>query len=65
MRALHLGEIDKGQFAIHNSLGGNCDESIQAMAKYKFKITDQFAIKIAHALMIREDTQSMLISTLS
>ena len=64
MRALHLGEIDKGQFAIHNSLGGIVDESIQAMAKYKFKITDQFAIKIAHALMIREDAEYADIDTI-
>ena len=38
MRALHAGEIDRGQFAIHNSTGGMVEESIRAMAAYKFKI---------------------------
>lgn len=64
MRALHVGEIDRGQFAIHNSVGGLVDESIQAMAFYKFKIVDQFAIKIAHSLMIRNDAQLSDITTI-
>ena len=29
------------------------DETVSAMAKYKFKITEQFEIKISHTLMIR------------
>ncbi len=55
LRALHEGRIDRGQFAIHNSLGGMVEESVDAMANYKFRIVEQFAIKIAHALMIRSD----------
>src|SRR3989338_5365307 len=55
LRALHEGKIDRGQFAIHNSVGGIVEESIKAMAMYKFKIVEQFAIKISHALMIRSD----------
>lgn len=55
LRALHAGDIDQGQFAIHNSRGGIVDESIEAMARYRFNIADQFAIPIAHALMIRPD----------
>lgn len=64
MRALHAGEIDSGQFAMHNSVGGLVDESVQAMALYKFKIVDQFYIKIAHALMIREDAELSDITTI-
>ena len=63
LRALHAGEIDRGQFAIHNSLGGTVYESINAMAKYKFKIIDQFSIKIQHALMIRKDVDLREITT--
>ncbi|MCB9667261.1 MAG: prephenate dehydrogenase/arogenate dehydrogenase family protein [Myxococcales bacterium] len=55
LKALHEGKIDRGQFAVHNSLGGMVDESVEAMANYKFHIIEQFAIKIAHALMIRGD----------
>jgi prephenate dehydrogenase len=55
LAALHSGNIDRGQFAIHNSIGGIVDESIEAMAQYKFRIAEQFSIKIRHALMIRAD----------
>ena len=57
MAALHAGEIDRGQFAIHNSIGGIVEESVEAMAAYKFTIVEEFAIIIAHALMIRDDAQ--------
>ncbi len=57
LQALHKGDIDRGQFAIHNSVGGIVGESIHAMANYKFKIIEEFAIKISHALMIRKDAQ--------
>ena len=55
LAALHAGEVDRGQFAIHNSVGGIVGESVTAMARYKFRIVEEFAIKIAHALMIRSD----------
>lgn len=53
--ALRCGEIDRGQFAIHNSIGGVVRESIKAMADFKFDIVEEFAIKISHALMIHSD----------
>lgn len=55
LSALHEGTIDRGLFAIHNSVGGIVGESIQAMAKYKFKIIEEFSIKISHTLMMRDD----------
>lgn len=61
---LHTGEIDRGQFAIHNSIGGIVEESINAMAKYKFTIIDKFAIKISHALMIRKDADFSEVTTI-
>ena len=64
MKALCEGKVDRGQFAIHNSAGGIVEESIQAMADYKFKIAAQFAIKISHALMIREDADFSEITTI-
>ncbi|MFC1727478.1 prephenate dehydratase domain-containing protein [Patescibacteria group bacterium] len=57
LKALQEGKIDYGQFAIHNSVGGIVSESIEAMASYKFKIIEQFSIKISHALMIRRDAE--------
>jgi len=52
LRALHEGAVDRGQFAIHNSVGGMVGESVTAMARYRFAIVEEFAIKIAHALMV-------------
>jgi arogenate dehydrogenase (NADP+), plant len=63
LAALHAGEVDRGQFAIHNSVGGIVDESIKALSHYKFKIIEEFAIIIAHALMIRQDADFDQITT--
>ena len=63
LSALHAGDIDRGQFAIHNSVGGIVGESVEAMATYKFKIIEEFAIKIAHALMIRPDADYSEVTT--
>jgi prephenate dehydrogenase len=52
LRALHEGAVDRGLFAIHNSVGGMVGESVEAMARYRFAIIEEFAIKIAHALMV-------------
>lgn len=57
LSALHAGDIDWGLFAIHNSVGGMVGESVEAMARYKFSIVEEFAIIIAHALMIRDDAE--------
>lgn len=57
LSALNKGEIDQGQFAIHSSVGGIVQESIEAVSRYKFRILDQFALKIQPALMVRPDAK--------
>ncbi|MBK7750849.1 MAG: prephenate dehydrogenase/arogenate dehydrogenase family protein [Candidatus Obscuribacter sp.] len=64
LRALHEGMVDRGQFAMHNSLGGIVTESVQAMANYNFEIVEEFAIKISHALMIAQDSEFSQIDTI-
>jgi hypothetical protein len=64
LAALHSGEIDRGLFAIHNSVGGVVGESIEAMARHKFTIVEEFAIIIAHALMMRDDAKYGDITTI-
>lgn len=64
LRSLHAGDIDCGQFAIHNAIGGIVDESIQAIAKYKFSILEEFAIIISHTLMMRKDINLSEITTI-
>jgi chorismate mutase/prephenate dehydratase len=46
-----MGEIDRGQFAVHNSSGGIVQETIEAVADYKFRIVEEFGIIISHFLM--------------
>jgi len=45
-------------------VGGIVDESIQALAKYKFTIIEEFAIVISHALMIRDDADYGEVTTI-
>lgn len=64
LRELYMGEIDEGIFALHNSVGGVVYESIEAMGRYKFRIIEEFAITISHALMIRKDAKLSDITTI-
>lgn len=64
LSALNKGDIDRGQFAISNSIAGIVDESLKAMGKHKFKIIEQYAIKISHALMIRKDAKFSEVTTI-
>lgn len=54
-KALNDGEIDMGQFAMHNSVGGIVHESLYAIANNIFEIVKDFDIKISHHMMIRRD----------
>lgn len=64
LQELHEGNIDFGQFAMHNSIGGVVHESIYAVAKYKFTIVEEFFIKIRHFLMKRPDQEIEVIDTI-
>jgi len=55
LQYLSSGKIDFGLFAIHNAVGGVVWESARSMAKYKFKIIEEFPILISHFLMKRKD----------
>ncbi|MFA6081377.1 MAG: prephenate dehydrogenase/arogenate dehydrogenase family protein [Patescibacteria group bacterium] len=55
LRSLHEGNIDFGLFAIQNAVGGVVEESTCAMARYRFKIVEEFQILIRHFLMKRKD----------
>jgi len=64
LSALHHGDIDLGQFAIHNTLGSMVGESLRAMSKYKFTIVSEFYISIRHNLMKRKDVTLNEIDTI-
>ncbi|MGA7989154.1 MAG: prephenate dehydrogenase/arogenate dehydrogenase family protein [Candidatus Dormiibacterota bacterium] len=63
LRALHDGSVDRGMFAIHNSVGGMVGESVTAMARYRFDIVEEFAIKISHALMTSSAVEFSAVDT--
>lgn len=64
LQALHKGDIDRGQLAIQNLRGGIVNESLEAIARFKFKIVEEFAIKISHALMIKKEAKFSEITTI-
>lgn len=64
LKNLHEGKIDFGLFAIQNAVGGVVEESTHAMAKYKFKIVEEFQILIRHFLMKRKDMDINSVKTI-
>ncbi|PJE60117.1 hypothetical protein COU86_06070, partial [Candidatus Roizmanbacteria bacterium CG10_big_fil_rev_8_21_14_0_10_36_26] len=64
LKNLHEGNIDFGLFAIQNAVGGVVEESTHAMAKYKFKIVEEFEILVRHFLMKRKDVSVGEIKTI-
>lgn len=64
LQSLEKGEIDFGQFAIENSVGGLVDESIKAMANFKFDIAEEFAIIISHFLMKQKGVETEKVDTI-
>lgn len=64
LSALDKNEIDIGQFAVRNTLGGEVAESAEAMKRHKFHIIREFKIKVAHNLMIAPDATISDIKTI-
>jgi prephenate dehydratase len=64
MEAVCEGRIDRGQCAIYNSTGGYVDETVNALKRYPVQVVEQFAIQIAHALMIRPGAELAKITTI-
>jgi len=63
-KALEKKEIEFGQFALHNTLGGEVEESAKAMAGRNFIIIEKYKIKIAHCLMISSKAKLAEIDTI-
>lgn len=51
LTAIEQGDIDFGQFAIHNAAGGMVHETLEAVSKHDFQIVEEFGILITHNLM--------------
>ncbi len=63
-QSLEKKEIDLGQFAVRNSLGGEVEESTKAMAGRNFIVLAEYTIKIAHVLMTGPNTELSDIETI-
>ncbi len=63
-KSLENKEIDLGQFAIRNSLGGEVEESLKAMNSRDFVIVATYEIKISHTLMIHKNAKISDIETI-
>lgn len=61
--SLTKGDIDLGLMAIHNSVGGVVEETIQAMANHRFNIAEEISVPIRHFLMKRKGTSINNIKT--
>jgi arogenate dehydrogenase (NADP+), plant len=64
LKNLHEGRIDYGLFVIQNAVGGVVAESAYAMARYKFKIINEFSILIRHSLMKKKEVDFKNIKTI-
>lgn len=62
------GELDRGQFAVENTLGGPVGETLAACERYSFdsnfEVVDRYSIKIAHCLMIHPEASLEEIRTI-
>jgi len=63
VNAVQRGEVEYGQCAIYNSVGGYVEETTNALENAPVKIVREFEIKIAHAIMIRPDQDFAKVDT--
>jgi prephenate dehydratase len=57
--ALARGDIQLGQFALLNGVGGLVQESLEVIARYSFQVVDTINIAITHHLMRRKDVSEI------
>src|SRR6185295_7426167 len=65
---LQSGEIERGQFAIENSIGGPVKESVLAQEKFSFdenyEVIDLYSLQIVHCLMIHTEAHLEEVDTI-
>lgn len=62
--SLKKGKIDRGQFAIFNTIGGEVEESKIAIKKYSFTKLAEYKISIAHTLLVHPNTKLHQMNTI-
>lgn len=56
LKALHDKKIDRGMFAIQNTIGGMVWETINALSRFNCRILEDFQMNISHCLFVRPGT---------
>jgi prephenate dehydratase len=68
LRELQTGSIDRGQFAIENSIAGQVKETLIAQEKYsfdsKYKVIDRYSLKVGHCLMLHPGSRLEEVDTI-
>ncbi len=62
--ALAKKKIDRGLFAIQNSIGGMVKESINALSEFNCKIIDEVRIPVNHMLLVRKGVSVSNVKTI-
>ncbi|HYF10610.1 MAG TPA: prephenate dehydratase domain-containing protein [Candidatus Paceibacterota bacterium] len=64
LEALHDKKIDRGQFAIENTIGGTVWETINALSEFNCKILDNYKIPVRHCLLARPGMKEKDVKTI-
>ncbi len=65
LESLERGAVDLGVFPIENSTGGVVTETVEAMAKYNFKLKKMFDIDVRQNLLVRKGVSRKSIKTIT
>ncbi|MCE9644231.1 prephenate dehydratase [Candidatus Parcubacteria bacterium] len=57
LEALHEKKIDRGIFAIENSIGGTVWETVNALSEFNCKILDSYKLPVRHCLLAKPGTK--------
>jgi prephenate dehydratase len=68
LRELRAGRIERGQFALENSLGGPVQETLRAQAQYSFdehyEIVARYTLQIVHCLLLHPEARLEEVETI-
>lgn len=64
LKAVESGEVDQGQFALCNSVGGVVVESMAVLGSYRYQVITNYHIEIKHFMMVRPGVNYEEIDTL-
>lgn len=64
LKQISRGEVEYGQFAIANSIGGLVHETLESLGSKKWKYVTHYAIPVKHCLMIHKEAKLEYITTI-